>query len=56
MVQTGITHPLRIDDLPLGNGRLTEGADIITRLVRDNLRLEHEHDGAEQLARAYPGA
>ncbi|AGI73885.1 putative dual specifity protein phosphatase/ADP-ribosylation/crystallin J1 family protein-fusion protein [Octadecabacter arcticus 238] len=33
-----------------------EGADIITRLVRDYLRLEHEHDGAEQLARAYPGA
>lgn len=33
-----------------------EGADAITRLVRDYLRLEHEHDGAEQLARAYPGA
>jgi ADP-ribosylglycohydrolase len=33
-----------------------EGADIITRLVRDYLRLEHQHDGAEQLARAYPGA
>jgi ADP-ribosylglycohydrolase len=32
-----------------------ECADIITRLVRDYLRLEHEHDGAEQLARAYPG-
>jgi ADP-ribosyl-[dinitrogen reductase] hydrolase len=32
-----------------------EGADVITRLVRDHLRLEHEHDGAEQLARAYPG-
>jgi ADP-ribosyl-[dinitrogen reductase] hydrolase len=23
-----------------------EGADLITRLVRDYLRLEHEHDGA----------
>lgn len=33
-----------------------EGADLITRLVRDYLRLEHEHNGAEQLARAYPGA
>jgi hypothetical protein len=33
-----------------------EGADAITRLVRDYLRLKHEHDGAEQLARAYPGA
>jgi ADP-ribosylglycohydrolase len=32
-----------------------EGADAITRLVRDYLRLEHEHDGAGQLARAYPG-
>jgi ADP-ribosyl-[dinitrogen reductase] hydrolase len=33
-----------------------EGADIITRLVRDHLRLEHEHHSAEQLASAYPGA
>ncbi|MBO6885775.1 MAG: ADP-ribosylglycohydrolase family protein [Marivita sp.] len=33
-----------------------EGADAITRLVRDYLRLEHEHDGAGQLAGAYPGA
>ena len=33
-----------------------EGADIINRLVRDYLRLEHEHDGADQLAQAYPGA
>lgn len=32
-----------------------EGADIITRLVRDYLRLEHEHDGADLLAEAYPG-
>lgn len=30
-----------------------EGADIISGLVRDYLRLEH--DGAEQLAPAYPG-
>jgi len=33
-----------------------EGADIITRLVRDYLRLEHEHDGADQLAQAYPAS
>lgn len=32
-----------------------EGADIITRLVRDYLRLEHEHNGADLLAEAYPG-
>lgn len=32
-----------------------EGADVITRLVRDYLRLEHEHNGADQLAKAYPG-
>lgn len=32
-----------------------EGADLITRLVRDYLRLEREHDGADQLAEAYPG-
>ena len=32
-----------------------EGADHITRLVRDYLRLEHEHDGADLLAEAYPG-
>jgi ADP-ribosyl-[dinitrogen reductase] hydrolase len=32
-----------------------EGADIITGLVRDYLRLEHESDGAEQIADAYPG-
>lgn len=32
-----------------------EGADIISGLVRDYLRLEHESDGAEQLAQAYPG-
>ena len=32
-----------------------EGADLITRLARDYFRLEHEHNGAEQLARAYPG-
>lgn len=33
-----------------------EGADIITRLVRDYLRLEHERDDVDQLTRAYPGA
>jgi len=32
-----------------------EGADIITRLVRDYLRLEHESDGAERVVDAYPG-
>ncbi len=32
-----------------------EGADIMSGLVRDFLRLEHESDGAEQLADAYPG-
>ena len=32
-----------------------EGADIICRLARDYLRLEHEHDGARRLARTYPG-
>lgn len=32
-----------------------EGADLITRLVRDYLRLEHEHDSADLLADAYPG-
>ncbi|TKZ15766.1 ADP-ribosyl-(dinitrogen reductase) hydrolase [Shimia litoralis] len=32
-----------------------EGADLITRLVRDYLRLEHEQDGADLLAEAYPG-
>lgn len=32
-----------------------EGADLISRLVRDYLRLEHEHDGADLLAEAYPG-
>ena len=33
-----------------------EGADLITCLVRDYLRLEHEHDGVEQLAQAYPAS
>lgn len=32
-----------------------EGADIMSRLVRDFLRLEHESDGAEQLIDTYPG-
>ena len=32
-----------------------EGADLITRLVRDYLRLEHEHESAPLLADAYPG-
>ncbi|MCC5986518.1 MAG: ADP-ribosylglycohydrolase family protein [Pararhodobacter sp.] len=34
---------------------IVEGADIMTRLARDFLRLEHEGDGAEQLAYVYPG-
>lgn len=33
-----------------------EGADIIARLVRDYLSLEHENDGAELLFSRYPGA
>ena len=33
-----------------------EGAAIITRLVRDYLRLEHEHDGAHKSGHAYPAA
>lgn len=32
-----------------------ECADIISRLVRDYVRLKHESDGAEQLAESYPG-
>ena len=32
-----------------------EGADIISGLVRDYLRLKNERDGAERLADAYPG-
>ncbi|MCC5975483.1 MAG: ADP-ribosylglycohydrolase family protein [Rubellimicrobium sp.] len=44
---------------PLANLRhrsVIEGADLITRLVRDYLRLQQEHDSAEHLAPAYPGA
>lgn len=33
-----------------------EGANIISGLVRDYLRLEHGSDGAEWLAGAYPGS
>jgi ADP-ribosyl-[dinitrogen reductase] hydrolase len=33
-----------------------EGADIIARLVRDYVSLEHENDGAELLFSRYPGA
>ncbi|NHQ75760.1 ADP-ribosyl-(dinitrogen reductase) hydrolase [Roseovarius gahaiensis] len=33
-----------------------EGTDVITRLVGDYVRLTHEPDGADQLARAYPWA
>lgn len=32
-----------------------EGADIITRMALDYLRLQHEHDAAEELAATYPG-
>lgn len=32
-----------------------EGADIIARIARDYLRLQHERDGVEELAVAYPG-
>ena len=33
-----------------------EGAAIITRLVRDYLRLEQEHAAVDQLAQAYPAS
>ena len=32
-----------------------EGADIITRMALDYLRLQHEHNAAEELAATYPG-
>lgn len=32
-----------------------EGADIISRLVRDFLRLENDSDLAEPMSDAYPG-
>lgn len=33
-----------------------EGADVITRLVYDYVRIECEPDGADKLAQAYPGS
>jgi len=33
-----------------------ECADVITRLTRDYLRIEHDHDGIELMSEHYPGA
>jgi len=35
---------------------VVEASDIITRLVRDHLRLRHDPDAVEEMTGAYPGA